>query len=384
MQWDCTAKPLFGFIFFYSPGQTYLRCVLLCFINPRVRKIRNEASSCPGIFSELSIFYYVAISPGVILSLWRQEIEGVKAGFDTRPACSVHNTYTLLLTNRFVSTTTKSMKCLVNWIPLRIFVREIHTKTISVASEENEYSTSTIKLSHTIELYIRNNHVFSMATWVLCLCSCLAVSFLPSSLFILPAWKRLRNPPFWSTFSTARVRFDFGHFYAPLFGLIVVAFRVVPCSWSLSLLCCAVAVSFPASSLTCLKTPWNRESVHHAAWANSYRIFLWPAWKRHEIVSASRRIVECLTHFWWPLRNVSSHLNRTSAPSPSSSTPPTADTFSSPRSTVSSAVHLHSLHSQKGGTCDDPLHTSFVPGRLLVFSNLNLCDFQSDSDYCQW
>jgi len=25
--------------------------VLFCFINPRVRKIRNEASSCPGVFS---------------------------------------------------------------------------------------------------------------------------------------------------------------------------------------------------------------------------------------------------------------------------------------------------------------------------------------------
>jgi len=26
-------------------------CVLLCFINPRARKIRNEVSSCPGTFS---------------------------------------------------------------------------------------------------------------------------------------------------------------------------------------------------------------------------------------------------------------------------------------------------------------------------------------------
>ena len=38
--------------------------VLLCFINPRVRKIRNEASSCPGIFSRTLRFYYVASSPG--------------------------------------------------------------------------------------------------------------------------------------------------------------------------------------------------------------------------------------------------------------------------------------------------------------------------------
>jgi len=39
------------------------KCVLLCFIDPRVRKIRNEASSCPGIFSRTVRFYYVASSP---------------------------------------------------------------------------------------------------------------------------------------------------------------------------------------------------------------------------------------------------------------------------------------------------------------------------------
>jgi len=40
--------------------------VLLCFIDSRVRKIRNEASSCPGIFSRTLRFYYVAqaSSPG--------------------------------------------------------------------------------------------------------------------------------------------------------------------------------------------------------------------------------------------------------------------------------------------------------------------------------
>jgi len=38
--------------------------VLLCFIDPRVRKISNEASSCPGIFSRTLRFYYVASSPG--------------------------------------------------------------------------------------------------------------------------------------------------------------------------------------------------------------------------------------------------------------------------------------------------------------------------------
>ena len=37
---------------------------LLCFINPRVRKIRNETSSFPGIFSRTLIFFYVTSSPG--------------------------------------------------------------------------------------------------------------------------------------------------------------------------------------------------------------------------------------------------------------------------------------------------------------------------------
>jgi len=41
--------------------------VLLCFINPRVRKIRNEGSSCPGIFSRTLRFYYVASSPGGVV-----------------------------------------------------------------------------------------------------------------------------------------------------------------------------------------------------------------------------------------------------------------------------------------------------------------------------
>ena len=37
---------------------------MLCFIDPRVRKIRNKASKCPGIFSKTLHFYYVATSPG--------------------------------------------------------------------------------------------------------------------------------------------------------------------------------------------------------------------------------------------------------------------------------------------------------------------------------
>jgi len=38
--------------------------VMLCFIDPRVRKIRDEASSCPGIFSELSSFT-ISLAPPV-------------------------------------------------------------------------------------------------------------------------------------------------------------------------------------------------------------------------------------------------------------------------------------------------------------------------------
>ena len=43
-------------------GQDFDSVVL--FIDPRVRKIRNEVSSYPGIFSRALRFYYVASSPG--------------------------------------------------------------------------------------------------------------------------------------------------------------------------------------------------------------------------------------------------------------------------------------------------------------------------------
>jgi len=43
--------------------------VLHCFINPRVRKIRNESSSCPAIFSRTLRFYYIASSPGSVMLL---------------------------------------------------------------------------------------------------------------------------------------------------------------------------------------------------------------------------------------------------------------------------------------------------------------------------
>jgi len=42
--------------------------------------------------------------------------------------CRVKITFTKLLTNRFVSTTRKSMECVLNWIPLRIRVRSRNTQ----------------------------------------------------------------------------------------------------------------------------------------------------------------------------------------------------------------------------------------------------------------
>ena len=41
--------------------------MLLCFVDPRVRKIRNKASSCLGIFSRTLRFYYDASSPSSTL-----------------------------------------------------------------------------------------------------------------------------------------------------------------------------------------------------------------------------------------------------------------------------------------------------------------------------
>ena len=41
-----------------------------------------------------------------------------------------HAMITLLLTNRFVSTTTNSMKCLVIWIPLRIRVHSRNSQPV--------------------------------------------------------------------------------------------------------------------------------------------------------------------------------------------------------------------------------------------------------------
>jgi len=47
------------------PGEwVKLPTVLLCFIDPRVRKIRNEASSCLGIFSR-TLRFTMSLAPPV-------------------------------------------------------------------------------------------------------------------------------------------------------------------------------------------------------------------------------------------------------------------------------------------------------------------------------
>ena len=71
-----------------------------------------------------------------------KKIMSLKLGFElyfttriTRQAqsrtrvCLIKITFTLLPTNCFVSITSNSMKCLVNWIPLRIRVRSRNTKS---------------------------------------------------------------------------------------------------------------------------------------------------------------------------------------------------------------------------------------------------------------
>jgi len=55
------------------------------------------------------------LPPAALLERWQQ-------------VCCVQITITELPTNRFVFTTKKSMKCLVNWIPLRICTRSKNTQ----------------------------------------------------------------------------------------------------------------------------------------------------------------------------------------------------------------------------------------------------------------
>jgi len=55
--WQCAFGQAFDVIKIFS-------CMLLCLIDPRVRKINNEVSSCPGIFSRTLRFYFFASLSG--------------------------------------------------------------------------------------------------------------------------------------------------------------------------------------------------------------------------------------------------------------------------------------------------------------------------------
>jgi len=59
-----------------------------------------------------------------------------------RRFCRVNTTFTKLPTNRFVSTTKNSMKCVVNWIPLRICVRSRNTQPHLNASSRINFPTT--------------------------------------------------------------------------------------------------------------------------------------------------------------------------------------------------------------------------------------------------
>ena len=51
--------------------------LLLCFMDPRVRKIRNDASSCPGMSSSTLRLYYVASPPSSSLPHLLTDIENM-------------------------------------------------------------------------------------------------------------------------------------------------------------------------------------------------------------------------------------------------------------------------------------------------------------------
>ena len=66
--------------------------VLLCFIDPRVRKIRNEASSWPGIFSRTLRFYYVLFRAGPAIKCFCcvDAIQDILPFTDNRDFLDVH------------------------------------------------------------------------------------------------------------------------------------------------------------------------------------------------------------------------------------------------------------------------------------------------------
>ena len=96
--------------------------------------------------------------------------------------CRVKITFTKLLTNRFVSTTKKSMKCDVNWIPLRIRVRSRNTQphlTVEGKELELELDLDQFQLQFFTSLVYSQPHPPRPAN---CTLFCLEVLFLFRSL----------------------------------------------------------------------------------------------------------------------------------------------------------------------------------------------------------
>ena len=76
--------------------------------------------------------------------------------------CCVKITFTLLQTNRFVSTKTNLMKCLVNWIPMRIYVPSRNTQP------HLRSSLSLCRVKSTFELQLNDCFVCTKANLMKC------------------------------------------------------------------------------------------------------------------------------------------------------------------------------------------------------------------------
>jgi len=66
------------------------------------------------------------VSPAGKIGIWRLLSTALLERWPQ--VCRVKITFTVLMTNRFVFTTQISMKCVVKWIPLRIWVRFTNTQ----------------------------------------------------------------------------------------------------------------------------------------------------------------------------------------------------------------------------------------------------------------
>ena len=91
--------------------------------------VSPEVVHSPRSQSPLTFWYWehIANSPGKIIS-YRLAF-AFRSVLERWPhICRVKITFTKLPTNRFVSKTKNTMKCVVNWIPLRICVRSRNTQ----------------------------------------------------------------------------------------------------------------------------------------------------------------------------------------------------------------------------------------------------------------